>query len=263
MKTLLLLTFTFFIGYNTAYSQKFLKKIQDKVESKVSEKLEEKIDEKIDEEIEKSFDSIEESATGESGSDNISSFSNASSNKTYSFNHSITYDISDAKGKKSTQITFLTNANESYFGIEINSNEETKVIQISDSTESISLIETGEMKMQTGTSISFDKIMAKNNQQQIDDDRDITKTGNTKDILGYTCYEYIAKNDDGTSTVWITNDVDFKDVQFYQNTSEIQGLMLESSFHDGKNVISTMKATNINTSANVRVDASEYKTFGR
>jgi hypothetical protein len=263
MKILALILIALFFGQNQAYSQKFLKKLQDKVESKVSEKLEDKIDEKIDEEIDKSFDSIEEPERDEHGSDNISSFSNASSNKTYSFNQSITYDISDAKGKESTQMTFLTNANESYFGIEIISNEETKIIQISDSTESISLIETGEMKMQTGTSISIDKIMAKNNQQQIDDDMDITKTGNTKDILGYTCYEYIVKNEEGTSTVWISNDSALEKVQIYQNTSKLKGLMLESSFNNGKKVISTMVATNINTAANVSVDASEYKAFGK
>lgn len=264
MKSILLILLAVVIGHSNAYSQKFLKKLQDKVESKVSEKLEEKIDEKIDEEIDKSFDSKKEVNNQQDTSINESyTFSKISSDRTYNFNQSITYTIGNGKEKNLTQMTFLTNDENSYFGIEIESGNETKIIQISDSTKSISLIESSGMKMQTGTSTAMNKVLEKNKQQQITDDSDITKTGNTKEILGYTCYEYVIKTDDGISTAWITEETVFETTQFYQNYSKMKGLMLESTFSNGKKVESTMQAIRINTNAEVSINAAEYKSFGK
>lgn len=271
MRALSLIILAIVLHGNTAFGQKFLKKLQDKAETKISEKLEEKIDEKldekIDEELEKTFESSEESDDENESLNTDKSqsgfFSKVSSDKTYTFTQSITYIVGNGKEKDNTEMTFFSNKDNGYFAVEILSDQDTKIIQISDSTESISLIETAGMKMQSGTSMTTEKILEKSKQQQLNDETEITKTGNTKDILGYTCYEYTVENEEGTGTVWVTNDASFEETLFYQNNSELQGLMLESTFNNGKKVISTLKATSINTNANISIDASEYKSFGR
>lgn len=270
MKNIFVVVFAILIGSNGAFAQKFLKKFQDKIETKVSEKLEEKIDEKLDEKIDEELDKTFESNDVSEGNEGINNdrsqsgfFSKVSSDRTYTFTQSITYNVGNGNEKDNTEMTFLSNKDNGYFAVEILSTQDTKIIQISDSTESISLIETAGMKMQSGTSLTTDKLLEKTKQQQLNDETEITKTGNTKEILGYTCYEYTVENEEGTGTVWVTNDASFEETLFYQNNSELQGLMLESTFNNGKKVISTLKATRINTKANVSIDASEYKSFGR
>ena len=43
--------------------------------------------------------------------------------------------------------------------------------------------------------------------ENIEDAFNMKKTGKTKKILGYTCNEYVATTDDGTSEMWVTKKI--------------------------------------------------------
>lgn len=53
-------------------------------------------------------------------------------------------------------------------------------------------------------------------------DIDVVKTGKTKSILGYTCYEYIMKNEDGKTVSWHAPDVKFN---YLELMGDISGLV--------------------------------------
>ena len=85
----------------------------------------------------------------------------------------------------------------------------------------------------------------------------INKTGASKKILGYTCYEYIVKDKDTDSRFWVTPDLEVQNwMRFSEN--EIDGHILE---YDVKSKDGTMKsvAIEINEKANISIKSSEYR----
>ncbi|MGI9533170.1 DUF4412 domain-containing protein [Lutimonas sp.] len=73
----------------------------------------------------------------------------------------------------------------------------------------------------------------------------IKKTGRTKKILGYTCKEFISKNDSNTFSFWVTEELDLFQKNMFFNLSnslggnsfsdvpeEAKGFMMEMNFED-------------------------------
>lgn len=56
------------------------------------------------------------------------------------------------------------------------------------------------------------------------EDFDIVKTGKTKSILGYTCYEYIMNNEDGKMISWHAPDVKFDYLELMGNFSSLMNI---------------------------------------
>ncbi len=63
-----------------------------------------------------------------------------------------------------------------------------------------------QQKMYMSVSAQQQKMMGSGDPlKNLDDKRKPIKTGRTKKILGYTCNEYVIKDDAGTTTIWATD----------------------------------------------------------
>ncbi|QTE21610.1 DUF4412 domain-containing protein [Polaribacter cellanae] len=95
--------------------------------------------------------------------------------------------------------------------------------------------------------------------------QNVQKTGATKNILGYTCYEYKYENDGGFVSVWATKD--FPTMKKNINMlgmfegSPIEGFVLEIDMKS-KNETINMKAVKYNKNKNVTINTSAYKSMG-
>ncbi len=104
-----------------------------------------------------------------------------------------------------------------------------------------------------------------------DDDIKITKTKETRTINGYLCTKYIVETKEGTSTAWVTKDINmsmarmFRFMSFRQNAgkqkangidaqtyADIEGWPIETTFVDKNGKETTiMTTTNIKTGSNI------------
>ena len=94
---------------------------------------------------------------------------------------------------------------------------------------------------------------------------DLKKTGATKSILGYTCYEYKHLNDGGYVSVWATKDfpVQATKIQMLgmREGGKIEGFILEIDSKSG-NETANMKAVKFNKNKNITIHTNDYKSIG-
>ena len=94
---------------------------------------------------------------------------------------------------------------------------------------------------------------------------DLIKTGATKSILGYTCYEYKYTNDGGYVSVWATKDfpVQATKIQMLgmREGGKIEGFILEIDSKSG-NETANMKAVKFNKNKNITIHTNDYKSIG-
>lgn len=103
----------------------------------------------------------------------------------------------------------------------------------------------------------------------------ITKTGNKKEILGYSCEEYLVKSEDGQGNYWVTEEpiegfsmfspqsnpmVSNKTVEKYQSffSSAPKGTFLEMIFTDNEGEVTDMKVIDIQTSSPKKYNMASY-----
>ena len=103
-----------------------------------------------------------------------------------------------------------------------------------------------------------------NQQQQMPNDQmenydysNLNKTGNTKTILGYTCYEYVMSDNQNSIQMWLAPELVVPN-WFMQNQDVIQGHILEYSVDspDGQMTITTLE---IKDNINKTINPSEYR----
>ena len=94
---------------------------------------------------------------------------------------------------------------------------------------------------------------------------ELKKTGATKTILGYTCYEYKHTNDGGYVSVWATKDFPMQATKInmlgMRQNGPIEGFVLEIDMKS-KNESGNMKAIKFNRNKNVTINTTEYKPMG-
>ena len=93
----------------------------------------------------------------------------------------------------------------------------------------------------------------------------LKKTGATKSILGFTCYEYKYVNDGGYVSIWATKDFPAKSTNItmlgMRQGGPVEGFVLEIDMKS-KNETGNMKAVKFNRRKNVTINTSEYKSMG-
>ncbi len=95
----------------------------------------------------------------------------------------------------------------------------------------------------------------------------VTKTGRTKTIAGYKCEEYVYKDEDGTSHIWITKDLKLNSRDFLSalfKTSMLSngmgwGYMMEATTTENTGEKSIMKVTRVDTNSNVKFSLNDYE----
>ena len=117
---------------------------------------------------------------------------------------------------------------------------------------------------------------AKTEKEDEADKSEFTKTGKTKEILGYTCDQYTMSNSDGNGEFWITNDADIqiglalnamsqnsKGKNGYDMPDNYpEGAILEMTYVETKGEGMKWIATSINKNAQRTVKTGDYSFMG-
>ena len=173
--------------------------------------------------------------------------------KTYAFDHKITYDYDD--GNNHQKFYLLQNQEQNYYATSILSDEGNAVF-IQDGDVSVGLIEANGQKMQVPSQQSVnDKI--EQSFGDLNSSSAIQKTGKTKNILGYKAYQYNFTNNEGSTEIWASEEVNLKNVML--NTPAIKGFILEITFKQ-KGDTFTSKITKIEKES-TSFDTNEYKNL--
>ncbi|NMM46966.1 DUF4412 domain-containing protein [Marinigracilibium pacificum] len=209
-------------------------------------------------------------------------YSNSNNYVDYTFDGSITYEMNyvDKKGKEQTfpyKVYFSENTEMFAISVAMDDNnapEETiMVYDKPDKKMHMLMTSKGE---KTAMSIPFnpDKI-DEMTEDIVSDDYKIEKTGNTKKILGYNCEEYKFSSDDGTGSVWITDETGISGKKIAgllgmggkgKNKNPFvgaqpDGLMLESHGTTEKGEKYHMLATDIKLDGPITISTEGYKSM--
>ncbi len=94
---------------------------------------------------------------------------------------------------------------------------------------------------------------------------DFVKTGNTKNILGYLCSEYLYKHERGSARVWVTKKFPIKSnyapLLGMTKNSKIKGFVLELDYESNSGEKAMVKVTKIEKDKNVKINSANYKSM--
>lgn len=197
----------------------------------------------------------------------------------YSFAHQITMQIetTNSKGKSESlnNVKMFFSDNNSYFAAEVEVKDtpigEGKGFSIFDIQNNITvtLMEGMGMKMGVVLNVDFENTKEKENNQTFE------KTGNKKEILGYTCEEYVFEDEKSITSVWISNSEDLNIVAAFNAMSSDKnasskslpagapsGMLMETTtMNKSKKDVMTMKVVDIQKNINKTIGTSEYQIF--
>lgn len=176
---------------------------------------------------------------------------------TYTFNTSVIYKMTLNDGTKSSEVNYEMwfSENEPYMATQVNNQEKpdpndmpSAVVSILDDKNQAMIILMEEQKMAQLLSMSKIKssAMAENEAEQTDTSfKGLQKTGNTKEILGYTCDEFISENESSKLSFWVTTELTLFQKNMFFNMSqslggntfedipaEAKGFMMEMNYED-------------------------------
>ncbi|WP_339660639.1 DUF4412 domain-containing protein [uncultured Polaribacter sp.] len=247
-----LLLVLFYFGVTTNINAQLLKKLKNKVAQKVEQKIEEKIDKETDKVIDDALDGKKEQTTEDLPS-------------TFSFTSSLEVEITTNNDNSATIEILLGNYTNIYAMSVIaeDMDEQTKIYNVVSPKSTTMFLNVAGMKMKKtvdqdafSTADFSDKVPANSEELQ--------KTGATKSILGYSCYEYKYVNEGGYVKVWATKDFPSKNKNIsmlgMRENSIIEGFVLELETKSG-NEIAKMKAVKFNKNKAVTINTNEYKSM--
>lgn len=143
----------------------------------------------------------------------------------YTFESRLVYKLTTESGKKSNAMdyTVLINPGAEYMATQMGSMEmdgkksdaPMNVTSIMDYGNEAMIMIMEEQKMAQVMSLNI--MNSIDTSGMVDNNVTIEKTGKTKKILGYTCFEYFMKSDDAEGSIWIAEDVEFASKSLFQN----------------------------------------------
>lgn len=259
-------------GFTPATNAQFFKKLGKKVERAAEKAIEKKAEQKTTKETEKAFDSTfnkkrKVKIKNKNGTSD-SSLSQVNPADNYAFNHKIEMQIKS--GKEIMDINYYLPKSGDFLSAEVKDKKiKGNFYTVFDIEREamFTYMENGGEKMRMSVSIETDDTI---NESSFD----ITKTGNTKTILGYHCKEYRMTGQDMTATIWVTKDVDirfpsdFYKVEQNKNNNQkwmkyldgwaMEMIMIDTSNKKPKTI--TMNCLSIEKS-NFIINSSDYRTL--
>lgn len=211
--------------------------IVDRTTDRAKDKANNRVDTRIDQGIDKSLDAIEgafkrkpkeerkkkdnnqeeeQSQTTAEASGSVGLFggqSDAQIKDSYTFDHrvSMTMEMTDKKGEKgqAQQMQMYFSDSEPEIGIRtMQDGMNSLMVMDIGNKVMVMLMDVGGSKMLMTIPLDDEMLNDDTDEAKVDDFK-ITKTGRTKTILGYTCDEYVAEDDENNSVFWVTTDEDF------------------------------------------------------
>jgi hypothetical protein len=160
--------------------------------------------------------------------------------ETYNFTGYIVMEIQtkDKKGEtiEPMKMKLFLSESSNYTGMEItdpkNPGTITNMIFDMERKASILLMENKESKSSFAYKLDFDQVIDDSDILEEDLDYSIKKTGNTKDILGYSCEEYHMKSEDGEGNYWITEELINDSSSFWSGNSPFATSKMQEKYAD-------------------------------
>ena len=216
----------------------------------------------------------------------MSNSSNVEVEDAYNFDNAVdieltTFNSNKTTGEMSMRMLFPSDA--SYYAMEIieikgSKQEVPESITVFDysSFKVISLMNMSGQKMGFAMDLKESQIEEwKATEEEKEDNTEFIKTGKTKEILGYTCEQYLISNSDGDGEFWITNDADLqiglalnamsqnsKGKSYEMPKDYPEGAILEMNYADKKGEGMKWIAIAINKNLNRSISTSEYSFMG-
>ncbi|WP_298512552.1 DUF4412 domain-containing protein [uncultured Kordia sp.] len=183
---------------------------------------------------------------------------------TYQFLFEAVTEISVPKQGRSYKISYLLNPNASYVGMKVDMSEysdeemDGQSIIVMDKGNAHIFVETGGMKMRMSNGMMGQKMENPTDQMANYDYTKLQKTGNTKTILGATCYEYAMSDSNAKINFWVAPSVKLSNWFIQQGKGVVDGYIMEYSLQSKEgNMTSTTIA--INDNINQTINPKEYK----
>ncbi len=216
MKILKTLCIVLILLIGTNANAQFLKKLSQKAEKAAERAVERKVEQKSSKETEKAFDSVFNNdgkllkGTKEAPAD------------IYKFSHKYIMRIDD--GKSTTDIHYFLTEQDQYIGSKIPLDKGQDMLTVMDISK-----KTAFMFMDLGDKksvMSFSLDMEEEIKEEVNKtDFEITRTGNTKEILGYSCDEFKVSSPESEGTIWVTKDAP---VTFSSALGDISSVKMKS-----------------------------------
>jgi len=195
---------------------------------------------------------------------NNSSGNSAQAKDAYVFTYETVVEMSVPDQNRKNKLSYLLNPNAKYMGMKADMSEYSggemggESLIVMDGDDTFIFVDTPGMKMQMSSG------QMGNQQQQMPSDQmenydytNLNKTGNTKTILGYTCYEYVMSDNQNSIQLWVAPNLVVPN-WFMQNQEVIQGHILEYSVDspEGQMTITTLE---IKDNINKTIKPNEYR----
>ena len=295
MKPIRLITLTLLISllcFNSTQAQ-LLKKLKKRVQEATEDVIVDKAAEKAAQETGKAMDSLlqidpdyQPYSEAQLQQFMVQDSSDLPMEAIYVFNTSVTYQMEFSSKDNSSIVDYgmWFSENENYMGTQvknIRSKEKNQqdmpasMLSVIDEKNQTMIIFMEDQKM--AQVLSMEKIkeisVEENEEENTNTDFEgLKKTGKTKKILGYTCEEFVAVNDENNFSIWITDELElFQKSMFYSineslggNTfrnipKDAEGFMMEMHF---ENLVNGEKGKMIVTEINKQsksINTSEYQ----
>ncbi len=231
-----------------------LKRIQEKVENKAEQKAME--------EAEKAADKMLDNMLGKKKKPAINAENTANS---YTFNQSITIEI-EAEGNEKAQLDFLFDKkNSNIICMKLNTEQDAssgEVYAVITPNSSTMFMNMPGMKIKK--KVSKEEMGTIDYTSKVPQKSELVKTGKTKTILGYTCYEYFYENEGGKVHAWVTKNFPiqgkFIPILGMKENGPFEGFVMELRF-ESNNEKSSIKVVKLDTNINVKIDANAYTSM--
>ncbi|WP_046744391.1 DUF4412 domain-containing protein [Kordia zhangzhouensis] len=244
------------LATHVTHSQ-LLKRIQNKVENRV----EEKVEQKAIEEAEKAADNMLDKMLGNKKVQQ----SKDTTVKSYHFNQSVTIQM-QTEGNESATLDFLFDSNDpNVICMKLDNagdNSGGQVYAVITPTESTMFMNMPGMKIKK--KVTNDQLGQLDYSSKIPQNNELSKTGRTKTILGYTCEEYTYENDGGKVYAWVANSFPIKGkfvpILAMKKEGPFEGFVMELKYEASQDS-GSVKVIKVDTNADIKIDTNAYKSM--
>jgi hypothetical protein len=204
------------------------------------------------------------SSSTASATNNNSTSNSTQAKDAYVFTYETVVEMSVPNQVKKNKISYLLNPDSNYMAMKADMSEYSEgdvggeSIIVMDGDDTFIFVDTPGMKMQmSGGQMGNQQKEMPTDQMENYDYTNLNKTGNTKTILGYTCYEYVMSDDQNTIQMWLAPDLVVPN-WFMQNQDVLEGHILEYSVDspEGQMTLTTLE---IKDDISKTINPSEYR----
>lgn len=249
----------------------------NKLKNKLGNKLNKKKNEQVDKEVDKKKNNAGFDISSMLGGD----ASNLDLEESYAYNFAVDYTVTSEDTKEPTEMTQLFATNGKHFGMILQAEENeadiSEVVALMDFERNYLIAvneEDGQAMVLEFENIE-DQIAEENEEEPVE--FKVTKTSNTKKILGYLCTQYLYSSEDSNGEMWVTEDLDYTsfDVFAYMKQlstrqaqkenqvwgSDFSGFVLHIKGTDDEGKAFEMIANKVDTDADYAYQMSDYKVL--